>query len=170
MDPAASLALVASAAGVGRTTLHKRYPTRDSLLLAVAHRALDLCEDAVARVVAAEDSDGGLRRLVGALVPVGSQLAYLFRQPALEDHPDLRARFLDLDPALLAVIDAARDAGVVRRDRGDWWCLSTLYALVYIAWEGIANGNLAPVDAPGLVMSTLTDGLGTVRADGGPAS
>ncbi len=34
-DPAASLAEVAKAAGIGRTTLHKQYATRDDLLCAV---------------------------------------------------------------------------------------------------------------------------------------
>jgi AcrR family transcriptional regulator len=162
MDPSAPLAVVAAAAGVGRTTLHKRYPTRDALLVAVAHRALDLCHDAVDSAVsgATGDRDGGLRRLVGALVPVGPQLAYLFRQPSLEKHPELRARTVALDPGLLAVLTAASDAGVVRADLGQWWCLSTLYALVYIAWEGVAIGKLAPDDAPDLVLTTLVRGLG----------
>jgi hypothetical protein len=93
-------------------------------------------------------------------VPVGPQLAYLFRQPGLETRPDVRARFVDLDPRLLAVLDAAKAAGVLRRETRDWWCLSTLYALVYIAWEGIAMGNLAPVDAPALVIDTMVGGLG----------
>jgi AcrR family transcriptional regulator len=160
MDPAAPLATVAAAAGVGRTTLHKRFPTRDALLVAVAHRALDRCEAAVDSVTGTDDADGGLHRLVGALVPVGPQLAYLFRQPGLETRPDVRARFVDLDPRLLAVLDAAKAAGVLRRETRDWWCLSTLYALVYIAWEGIAMGNLAPVDAPALVIDTMVGGLG----------
>src|SRR5262249_21782471 len=41
-DPAAALAEVAAAAGIGRTTLHKHYATRDDLVTAVAHRAIDL--------------------------------------------------------------------------------------------------------------------------------
>ena len=38
--------------------------------------------------------------------------------------------------------------------------IQTLYALVYIAWEGVAMGKLARDDAPDLVMSTLVRGLG----------
>ena len=37
-DPAASLAEVAEAAGIGRTTLHKHYATRDDLVRAVGSR------------------------------------------------------------------------------------------------------------------------------------
>ena len=56
-DPAASLAEVAEAAGIGRTTLHKHYATRDDLLTAVGNRALDLWEQAVAEVFANSTGD-----------------------------------------------------------------------------------------------------------------
>ena len=57
-DPAASLAEVAEAAGIGRTTLHKYYATREDLVRAVGHRAIDLWEQAVATL---NGPDGGLR-------------------------------------------------------------------------------------------------------------
>ena len=43
-DPTASLGDVARAAGIGRTTLHKQYPTRHALLVALARDALDVLE------------------------------------------------------------------------------------------------------------------------------
>src|SRR6202161_2334191 len=46
-DPSASLAQVAEAAGIGRTTLHKQYATREDLLRAVGDRAIDLFEEAL---------------------------------------------------------------------------------------------------------------------------
>ena len=46
-DPSASLADVAAAASIGRTTLHKQYATRDDLLRAVAHRSIDLWSAAI---------------------------------------------------------------------------------------------------------------------------
>src|SRR5215475_9965697 len=80
-DPAASLADVAEAAGIGRTTLHKHYATRDDLLRAVGHRAIDLWEQALAGV--ADGPDGGLRLLIGAMTPIGSQLGFIWRTPVL---------------------------------------------------------------------------------------
>jgi len=47
-DPAASLGQVAAAAGIGRTTLHKQFPTRLDLLVAVASRGLDIIESVTA--------------------------------------------------------------------------------------------------------------------------
>src|ERR1017187_9529305 len=92
-DPAASLAQVAEAAGIGRTTLHKHYATRDDLIHAVGHRVLGLWEQAVAEITGTDDPDGGLRA----------------------------------------------------------------------AAEAIQSGRLAPLDAPGLALSTFLHGIGTAH-------
>src|SRR5690348_14875162 len=80
-DPAASLAEVADAAGIGRTTLHKHYATREDLLRAVGHRAIDRWEQVMAAADRAEDGDGGLSALAEAMVPIGPHLAFLWRNP-----------------------------------------------------------------------------------------
>jgi len=159
-NPAASLAAVAGAAGIGRTTLHKQYATRQELLVAVAHRALDRSIDAANTAIANASGENVMRELVNALVPVGAQLAFLFREPSLDDEPAIDKRLCDLDKPIETAIRAAQQAGVLRSDRPEWWFVSTLYALVYVAWEGIKFGRLAPLDATELVVGTLIDGLG----------
>src|SRR5579862_5787922 len=89
-DPAASLAEVAEAAGIGRTTLHKHYATRDDLVRAVGHRAIDLWEQAVSAVTG---EDGGLRELIAAMIPNGPQLAFLWRTPAFDHDDEISARW-----------------------------------------------------------------------------
>src|SRR5258706_16289366 len=86
-DPSASLAEVAEAAGIGRTTLHKHYATRDDLVRAVGHRAIDLWEQAVSAV----SGEDGLRDLVAAMIPNGPQLAFLWRTPALDHDREIKA-------------------------------------------------------------------------------
>src|SRR5262245_3564813 len=81
-DPSASLAEVAEAAGIGRTTLHKHYATRDDLMRAVGHRAIDLWTQAIDDVV--DGADGGLRGLAEAMIPIGPQLAFLWRTPMFD--------------------------------------------------------------------------------------
>src|SRR5580692_5709407 len=104
-DPAASLAEVAEAAGIGRTTLHKHYATRDDLLLAVGYRAIDLWEHAITTVTDPDPGPrpdaatrtpapgpaaaaAGLRALLAAMIPIGPQLAFLWRTPAFDHVPD----------------------------------------------------------------------------------
>ena len=67
-EPGASLSKVALAAGVSRTTLHARFPTRNDLLREVARRAMDVCERTVHEVMLLEgERDGGLERLVAVV-------------------------------------------------------------------------------------------------------
>jgi AcrR family transcriptional regulator len=162
-DPAASLAEIAAGAGIARTTLHKHYPTRDDVVLAVGHHVIDQCARAVADALADAPADPveRLRRIVAALVPLGAQLAFLFRQPLLDHDPAMAARqSAELDEPIVAVLRDARSAGTVRSDQPEWWTASAVYALVYIAWEGVFRGALAPVDAPGLALETLLSGVG----------
>jgi AcrR family transcriptional regulator len=166
--PRASLGEVAAAAGVGRTTLHKRYPTREALLLAVAHDSVDRFAEAVAgsgitllapRATAA-DATAALHSLVEALVPLGARLEFLLRQPELDRDPALAARIEQLDAPIEDFVRRAQHAGAVRRDAPVWWVVSTLYALTYSAWDGVARGRLAALDAPDLALRTLLAGVG----------
>jgi AcrR family transcriptional regulator len=157
-QPGASLAAVAAAAGIGRTTLHKQYATRDALLRAVAHRALDRWELAVAGI---EDGpDGGLRDLITALIPAGPALSFLWRTPEFDADEEITGRWIALEEATGAIVQRARDAGVVRSGVPSWWLVGTLYSVVYSAAEAVGHGRLAPVDAPGLALETLLHGIG----------
>jgi len=160
-DPAASLAEVAAAAGIGRTTLHKHYATRDDLLRAVGHRAIDLLEQAIGVASAAEHADGGLRALVTALIPIGPQLAFLWRTPAFDHMADLDERWLAVaEGRTLAVLRRAQELGILAADLPDWWLGQMLSSVVYVAAESVRAGRLAPLDAPGLALRTLLRGTG----------
>jgi len=159
-DPAASLAEVAEAAGIGRTTLHKHYATRDDLLRAVGHRAVDLWEQALAEVP--DGPDGGLRAIITSMVVVGSQLGFLWRTPALHRDQALEERSDAMQEATLAVLRRAADRGVLAPGTPDWWLLDTFFSLIYVAAESVADGKLAPNDAPGLVTGTFLRGIGAL--------
>lgn len=161
-DPAAALAEVAEAAGIGRTTLHKHYATRDDLLRAVGHRSLDLWDAAVdAAEQAADDADGGLRALAQAMVPIGPHLAFLWRNPVFDHDAEIGRRWKQVEPRALAVLARARERGALRANVPDFWLLQMFYSVVYVAAESVHSGHLAPRDAPGLAVDTFLRGLGT---------
>ncbi len=167
-DPAASLATVAGSAGISRTTLHKHFATRDDLVRAVAHRALDLWDVALTGVPADGDGDGGLHALVAAMIPIGPQLAFLWRNPSFDHDEDISRRWSSIEPRALGVLSRAQAAGVLDPATPDWWLLQTLYSLVYVAAESIVSGHLAPRAAPDLVVRTLLRGLGSEPRPSGP--
>ena len=159
-DPAASLAEVAAAAGIGRTTLHKHYATRDDLLCAVGHRAIDLLEQAISQVTGTDDADGGLRATVAAMIPIGPQLAFLWRTPAFDHIAELEQRWKAAETRNLAVLKRAQGRGLLTASVPDWWLLQTFYSIIYVAAESVGAGKLAPLDAPGLALRTFLHGVG----------
>jgi AcrR family transcriptional regulator len=158
-SPAASLADVATAAGVSRTTLHARYPTRRALLVALAHEAMDLVEAAYREARLDEgDVPGALRRVIELTVPLAPRLEFLLRERSLDDVPELTARYVALDRPLLDLVERGRQRGELRTDLPSWWLVASLTGTVYAAWEAIADGRLAPRDAPGLVLTSVLHG------------
>jgi AcrR family transcriptional regulator len=163
-DPSASLAEVAEAAGIGRTTLHKHYATRDDLLRAVAHRSIDRWEQVMAAAIAESEGapDGGLRALAAAMISVGAHLAFLWRNPLFDRTADVGGRWKSVEPMALTILERAQAAGIVRAGAPGFWLLHTFQALVYVAAESIYDGDLAPNAAPDLVVATFLAGLGPV--------
>lgn len=152
-DPAASLGQIAGAANIGRTTLHKQFPTRHDLLVAVASRALDISESVIA---AAPADPSPLRRTVVDLLPFGAYMTLLMAQPEVFAEDAITSR-TDAMAAPLAAIVAS--AGTVRPGVPDWWLVRSLHALLFTAWDLVQAGWLAPRDAPDLVLSTFTAGV-----------
>lgn len=163
-QPGASLAEVAEAAGISRTTLHKHYATRDELVLAVGLRATEIWEQAVDRVADEPGTEAGLRGLLAAMIESGPQLTFLWRNPVLDEDHELTQRYIDVEKRCLAVLDRARRQGLIAASTPDWWMLQTVFALVYTAAEAVQFGKLAPLDAPDLALGTLLHGLGTREA------
>ena len=158
-DPSASLAEVAEAAGIGRTTLHKHYATRDDLIRAVGFRALDLWEQALEGV---DDPDPlvALRAVAAAMVPIGNQLAFLWRTPAFDHDEAIMQRWHAVEDRQLTMLTQARDHGLLAADAPGWWLIGTFQALIYVGAEAVGHGDLAPRDAPDRVVHMFLHGIG----------
>ena len=158
-SPTASLADVATAAGVSRTTLHQHFPTRQDLLVALALDAMDLVRQAYAE---ARLDEGGAREAIGRVVdrtvPLGPRLEFLLRERSLDAEEEVSRRYADLDAPLVDLVRRGQAAGELRADLPAWWLVASLVGAVYAAWEAIADGRLAPRDATGLVVTTVLDG------------
>jgi AcrR family transcriptional regulator len=167
-QPGASLAEVARAAGISRTTLHKHYATRDELVRAVGLRAIEIWEQAMASVSGEPGTEAGLRELFAAMIESGPQLNFLWRNPTLDGDAELTRRYIDVEKQCMSVVHRARDLGVFSAATPDWWLLQTMNALVYTAAESVAAGHLAPREAPDLALNTLLHGLSAPVSAGAP--
>ena len=64
-----------------------------------------------------------------------------------------------IDAPIRALIERGKDDGTFRADVPSSWILNAMGALLFAAWEGVRDGDLAPRDTPGLVTETLLSGL-----------
>lgn len=163
--PQTTLAELAVSLGIGRTTLHRLFPTRDDLLRAIAHEALDHLAVVYAQAGVnavpqqPEEAITAVRRLVDALIPLGPSLMFLLRAAELDDDDAIARRSEEIDQPLVGCVVVAQANGDIDSSLPTWWVVETLLAAVYIGWEQIAKGRLAPLDAPDLVMRTWLGGV-----------
>ncbi|MDT0344990.1 TetR/AcrR family transcriptional regulator [Streptomyces litchfieldiae] len=136
---AASMADIASAAGVGRATLYRYFPTREALLAALGRRALDELTDRIEEagletVPVAE----GIARLTRAFLGTGCRYAAFLRTgPKPADADEIQAQ---LGAPLLALLARGAADGTLRAD---------LSPEVLLAFYGGLIESAMPLAAPG---------------------
>jgi AcrR family transcriptional regulator len=160
-NPGATLAEVAAAAGVSRTTIFARYPTRAALLEAVALDGIAHLESAYQTAGAGTSTAPAIEVLTGLvaqLIPLGPRIAFLFRERSLDDNPAVQSRLMSLQATDINLLQRAQTEGLLSRDIPITWLARSLDALVFAAWEGVHAGDLAPRDAPTLVITTFLHG------------
>ena len=160
-DPSASLDSVARAAGVGRATLHRYFTSRTELMQSAALDGIAALADALEHAGCFRlDAAPALQAMVDVLVPFGDRLHFLLVCGDLMGDPAVAAAEAEVDARLHRVLDIAVADGLLRADVPRAWRFRAIEALIYSAWTAVAAGELARLDAPALVHSTLLRGLG----------
>lgn len=175
-DPGVSMQRIAEAAGVGRTTVHRFFPSREDLIRAIWAQALEEAEAAMDSARPEEGSiEEALERLARALVPIGERFRFLMQEsyyPAqVGESSDVEDTFSAeaeerLTVPLRALVERGRRDGAFRLEIPSAWIVSVFWALVFAAWEDIQAGRIAPLDAPRLVKTTVLRGLGSGDSEG----
>jgi TetR/AcrR family transcriptional repressor of lfrA len=159
-DSSASLAEVAAVAGVGRTTLHRYFPTREGLVRALVVDALDRVEEAIA---SARPGEGpvleALQRVTDTVVPLGPSLAFLHAEPDVYNARDLIRRWYDAVEPVASAIERGQADGSIRADLPVKWIVDAYTGLILTAWDVADEGRIWLQDAPRLVMSTIAAGI-----------
>jgi TetR/AcrR family transcriptional repressor of mexCD-oprJ operon len=160
-DPDATMQDIAGAAGLGRATVYRHFPTREDLLGAIAIGALDELRRALSdgRLEEAEPREA-LRRGVAAILEIGDRYCVLVDG---HDHmpPEAKAAAMaETFAPLEAVLERARDEGIIRAGVPLTWARATLGALIRVAMQEAAEGTLRRDDAPRMIVDTLLGGLG----------
>jgi AcrR family transcriptional regulator len=158
-DPTASLAQIADAADVGRTTLHRYFPDRTVLLEAVVKLAAVRLNEAAARARIDEGTGlDALLRACQACLQLGDLLTLLFAEvislEACGDEDEF-SRALD-EACARGLVDGSIDS---RLTRG--WVQGTFWSSMYLAWSELREGTTPPHDVVGQLLLTVGKALGT---------
>jgi len=159
-DSGASLAEVASVAGVGRTTLHRYFPTRDALISALVLDALDRVAQAITD---AKPEHGtvleALQRTADTVIPLGPSLRFLHAEPSVYTTEDIMRRWYDALEPVAAAVRRGQVDGSIRRDLPVTWVVDLFAGAILTAWDSVDDGRLAPNEAPRLVLSSVLHGV-----------
>ena len=156
-EPSAGVADVAAAAGVGRATLYRHFPTRDSLLEAIRHRGL---ADGEAAVQACRIDEGtatdALSRLLAAWLELGDRYRVVVSNPSQPDNVEARAREEQLGEAFVRLIERGKAEGDFSPDVPSLWGGAAVGALLVAAIRGVGEGRVPREDAhPLLIRSAI---------------
>lgn len=165
-NPNASLEEIATAAGVGRATIYRHFKSRNDLNIVLKAVAGEKLHSAAVSIleknIPARDK---LIQMVQKMIPLGASLnvSTYFNIPFKDENPRVRETYqkhLDQAGGLCTLL---KNEGVVGKDIPLAWLITSLDSLVFAAWEKVQSGDIAPNDAPGLVIQTFLTGMATPK-------
>ena len=161
-DPDASMAEIARRAGVVRATIYVHFPTRETLIEAVTHRAIS---DVTAAIEAADPAHGepadALRRVVTAAWRRLGRFHTLVEVNSRLPQADLHAMHRPVLAVLQHLVERGQHDGAFRADVPATWHLSMLLALVHAASGELSAGR---IPAPQVQKALLASVRGAIRA------
>lgn len=154
-DSAASLADIAAAAGVGRTTVHRHFAERTDLMLAISQEALARTEAAVIRARLDQGPAAqAFLRLCGEYFELGDTLMLLFGDPQIMQSPEW-TEDSDADRQIRALIERGQAEGSIDPALSPTWLQVLIWSCLYAAWEVVRSGELSKHQALSLCLRTL---------------
>jgi AcrR family transcriptional regulator len=159
-DRAATLPDIAEAAGVGRTTLHRYFPDRESLIEAAVEDSIQAISQSVAEAALDQGPPmDAMRRAVAAMVAVGDRLMFVFGDPRVLQGYRAPAGVVPPSDPVLDLIKRGQAEGAFDPEVSASWIQHVLWVLVYRGCEDADSGELPRHGITATVIRTLENGI-----------
>ena len=162
MNPRGSLDEIAEAAGVGRATLYRYFESRETLMKKLFHDVSIKLDAATIPIF--EDNrltaENKLSKLINVLVPFGARIHFAALISSTENNPELQQGYKMYLARLNNLCQQLKDQHFITPEISTTWLVASLDALIFTAWKNIYSGDIAPNDAPELVLRTFLNGVG----------
>ncbi|MEZ5116351.1 MAG: TetR/AcrR family transcriptional regulator [Candidatus Nanopelagicales bacterium] len=159
-DPAATLGEIAAAAGVGRTTLHRAFPTREDLLRTLALDALGRVRSAIdAAAPPDRPAPQALQAVAEAVLPIADEMRFLDAGPEVWDLPEMRDAWWTVAESLSELVDRGKRDGDLRPDVPTEVVVDAFVGALWGVADGIHEGRVAPARAARHLTDLLLRGV-----------
>lgn len=167
-DKSASLADVAQAAHVGRTTLHRYFPERADLVEAIGAEAVERTRAAItAARLDVGDPAAALRRLAFEYFDLGPWYMVLFNEVA-DGEPEFWAEAEEAEEPVRELLRRGQADGVVDDQLSVSWLVRTLWWTLFNAWSMAAEGEVSRADALRMALRSI-EGVALARPARNPS-
>ncbi len=161
-NPGASIIEIAEAAGVGRASLYRHFPTREALLRELSLEALKAMDEAVRHIYwNARSAEDALQMTIEAMIPLGDRFYFLTRVGEIVDD-QVSIELKRQNDLMTELIKAAQKEGVLDASVSATWINGVFTSLIYTAWCAMTESNLKAPEATALVSRSLLRGLAPV--------
>lgn len=158
--PKASINEIAEAVGVGRATLFRYFKSRKQLIHELVVTADRRLEQATRPIIEQDlDARDTLVQFVRVLVPLGASFHFLNSEQIYAEATGIEDMYRNQLLRLKNLANRLKAEGVVAPDVPMAWVAAVLDNLIYTAWITVSDGDIAPNDAPGLVIQSFLHGL-----------
>lgn len=158
--PQASITEIAEAIGVGRATLFRYFKSRKQLIHELVVASDQKLEQATMPILAKKlNALDTLEEFIKVLVPLGASFHFLNSEYIYAEAPDIEDLYRNQLNRLKNLAKKLKEEGIVAPDIPLAWVAAVLDNLIYTAWITVSAGDIAPNDAPRLVLLSFLNGL-----------
>jgi AcrR family transcriptional regulator len=160
--PDATLQTIAQAAGISRTTIFYRFPTRESLLQALSVDAFMRIKT-VMSVLTGETSSQYPQKLLEVtqkLIPLVEQSMFLRNVPT--ENNNLNSVWAEATAPLTSYLIQLQQVGILSKEIPHRWLVASYISLLFAAWDEVSLGELGSLQASRLVVHTWLRGAGHI--------